>query len=50
MSSLSEAEWVRKGYHPEYGEIMLDGILDSYIDHGDAHLRQIQSVIDGMPK
>jgi hypothetical protein len=42
-------DWERAGYHPEYKKtISLDDLLNTYSNHCDAHLKQIQEVIDKM--
>jgi hypothetical protein len=46
LDNLSEADWSRAGRHPEVGQITIDDLLVSYADHGEAHLRQIQAVLD----
>jgi hypothetical protein len=41
------SDWSKAGYHPELKkDISLDDLLDIYSDHCEAHLRQIQEVID----
>ncbi|MCU0512303.1 MAG: DinB family protein [Anaerolineae bacterium] len=47
---LTVTDWSRSGYHPEYGTVTLDGLLTSYVNHGQAHLKQIQAVLDKMPR
>lgn len=42
-------DWDKSGYHPELAtEITLSDLLDTYSDHCEAHLRQIQEVLDTM--
>jgi hypothetical protein len=52
LESLSDDEWGRKGKHPESGEISVDSLLETYANHGEAHLRQIDDVKNapGYPK
>lgn len=45
FASLSDDQWTRTGYHPEYGSITPAGLLDSYVDHCGAHLDQIERTI-----
>lgn len=42
---LPEAGWSRTGLHPQYGEMSLDGILQSYVSHGVGHLDQISRTL-----
>ena len=46
LDNLSEEDWSRGGRHPEVGQITIDDLLVTYADHGEAHLRQIQAVLD----
>lgn len=39
--SLADDAWARTGFHPENGTVSLDDLLESYADHGEAHLDQI---------
>lgn len=48
MDSLKPEQWARQGYHPERGVITLEDMLTTYADHGEAHIRQIQAVLDAM--
>jgi hypothetical protein len=41
FESLSEKQFARTGIHPESGEISVDSLLQTYSDHGKAHLDQI---------
>jgi hypothetical protein len=50
MQSVSEADWQRKGHFSATDEITLDAIPALYADHCRAHLKQIQEVIDKMPR
>jgi hypothetical protein len=45
FASLSDDQWTRTGYHPEYGSITPAGLLDTYVDHCQAHLDQIERTI-----
>jgi len=42
-------DWSRTGYHPELEKtVTLDDLLTTYSKHCEAHLKQIQEVIDKM--
>ncbi len=41
VSSLPEDAWKRTGHHPEWGEITLDDLLNTYSAHGAKHVKQI---------
>ncbi len=43
--SLEEADWVRKGVHPEAGVVRLADLLQSYAQHGEDHLKQIHAIL-----
>lgn len=43
--SLPEAAWARPGFHPENGEVTLEGLLASYAAHGEGHLDQIRRTL-----
>lgn len=43
--NLRDADWSRVGYHPENGDMSLDTILQTYADHGEAHIDQIQRTL-----
>ena len=43
------SDWSKSGFHPELNQpVSLDDLLDIYSDHCNAHIRQIQEVLDGM--
>ena len=42
---LPADDWGRVGLHPESGEMTLDSILSSYVDHGAGHLDQIRRTL-----
>ena len=42
---FTEEDWKRKGIHPEYGEISLESILETYSDHGTGHIDQINRAL-----
>ena len=42
-------DWGKAGYHPELEQpVSLDDLLDIYSEHCNAHIRQIQDVLDKM--
>ena len=43
--NLDEADWSRTGYHPESGPVTLATQLQSYADHGEAHVEQITQTL-----
>jgi uncharacterized damage-inducible protein DinB len=45
MRSVPDSQWKRKGFHPENGDVTLDGLLQSYVRHGEGHLAQIRTVL-----
>lgn len=47
FESLGERDWARGGLHPEYGEVTLDGILETYARHSDEHLAQMRRILGG---
>lgn len=49
LDTVTDADWNKKGYHPENGDVTLGSQLDYYAAHCEAHLQQIQAVIDRMP-
>jgi uncharacterized damage-inducible protein DinB len=48
LESLPEESWSRSAYHPENGEVTLDGMLRSYAGHGAHHVGQIRKLRDEM--
>lgn len=45
LDAITDAQWSRTGYHPENdATISLDELLDSYVQHCDAHLAQLNAV------
>ncbi len=45
FESLDEAQWSRKGYHPEIGDITPVDLVQIYSDHCDEHIDQINRVL-----
>jgi uncharacterized damage-inducible protein DinB len=41
LEHLPEESWSRSAFHPENGEVTLDGILRTYAGHGAHHVGQI---------
>lgn len=41
--SVPEDAWPRKGYHPEYGAVTLERLLETYAAHGEKHLNHIRA-------
>lgn len=50
FESLTEAQWARTGIHTEAGAMTVAMLVETYANHCRAHLRQIQEVLDKMPK
>jgi len=46
----SVQDWQRPGFHPANGAVTLASQLDYYVAHCEGHIKQIQAVIDNMPK
>ncbi|HRE48969.1 MAG TPA: DinB family protein [Aggregatilineales bacterium] len=46
LESLSEAQWARTVFHPgRNGDVNIDGWLEIYANHGEAHLKQIREAL-----
>ena len=45
LEALGEEEWSRGAYHPENGEVTLDGMLATYARHGEEHVEQIRGIL-----
>ena len=46
LQSLDDAQWQRRGSHPETDRIYtVEGILQTYSHHGEAHLEQIRTTL-----
>jgi hypothetical protein len=43
-------DWSRTGVHPDRGPLTLAQLLEIYVGHCAAHTKQIQEVLDKMPK
>jgi hypothetical protein len=46
----SVEDWDRAGYHPDNGPVTLGSQLEYYVAHCEGHIKQIQAVLDKMPK
>lgn len=44
LRQLPSETWERVGVHTENGEMSLYSIFQTYLNHGEAHLRQIENV------
>lgn len=49
FESLDDAQWLRKGWHPEYGEVTPEDLVQAYARHGAEHLDQIRRVMAAIP-
>ncbi len=45
FAQLTAADWQRTGLHPEIGAVSVADILQSYANHGQAHLDQITKTL-----
>lgn len=45
MESLTDEQWQRTGFHPDNGKVTLASILASYVNHGNAHIDQINRTL-----
>jgi hypothetical protein len=45
--SLAPEDWARVGIHAENGPMTLEGVLQLYARHGEAHLEQIRRTVAG---
>lgn len=43
-------DWSPTGVHPQNGQVSLEKLLQTYANHCAAHTKQIQDVLDKMPK
>lgn len=50
FASLNDAQWQRKGFHPESGVITPEDLLVAYADHGEGHLDQIERTLAAQPR
>ena len=50
LEQITDSDMEKKGYHPETKREMTPAtLLELYTNHGQAHLKQIQEVLDKMP-
>jgi hypothetical protein len=50
LSRLTSEDFSKKGIHSTRGELSLEELANSYIEHVEAHLNQINKNIDSMKK
>ncbi len=50
FASLDDAQWRRKGYHPENGDVSVADILLTYAAHGEGHMDQIRRTLAAAPR
>jgi hypothetical protein len=48
LERVEDSDWSRTGFHPEDGEVVLEGLLKSYAHHGNNHLKQITDLKERM--
>ena len=41
METLPPESWTRSAIHPEVGDVTLEGLLETYANHGENHVKQI---------
>ena len=41
LKNVKDADWTRTAYHPESGEVTLEGVLRTYANHGAKHIGHI---------
>lgn len=44
LEHIPEESWDRTAFHPEDGEVSLEGLLNVYAGHGQHHVRQIDAL------
>lgn len=49
LRSLPEEAWERTSIHPEYGEVNVSQFLNTYLEHGEVHIRQIERIKQTFP-
>jgi hypothetical protein len=50
FDSLDEAQWQRKGFHPENGVITPETLVKTYAEHGEGHIDQMQRTLAAQPR
>lgn len=45
FESLTDEQYQRVGAHSEIGDVSVEDLLDSYADHGEIHIDQIERVL-----
>jgi len=48
LERVQDSDWSRSGFHPEDGEVVLEGLLKTYAHHGNNHLMQITDLKERM--
>ena len=49
LNSLTDAQWLRCGIHPQRGRVNLGYWVASLASHDDNHLDQLKRALDGRP-
>lgn len=49
LESLTEAQWMQTGSHPDWGIVTVENVAYRYAAHCDVHLAQIQRALRGEP-
>jgi hypothetical protein len=49
LDSLTDAQWLRGGMHPQRGRLSLGDWVASLASHDDNHLDQLKRALDGRP-
>jgi hypothetical protein len=49
LNSLTDAQWLRGGIHPQRGRLNLGDWVASLASHDDNHLDQLKRALDGRP-
>jgi len=49
LASLTDAQWLRCGIHPQRGRVNLGDWVASLASHDDNHLDQLERALDGRP-
>jgi hypothetical protein len=50
FEALDDAQWQRRGFHPESGVITPVSLVTDYADHGEGHLDQIRRTLAAQPR
>jgi hypothetical protein len=49
LESLTDAQWMQTGSHPEWGIVTVENVAYRYAAHCDIHLAQIERALRGLP-